>query len=190
MSMKILSVFALSLVLGAAHAAADPVGVSHTVTGTSGNYELDFTLTNSTGNDNVNLYFFGVSLPGAITGNPVGIDGNFPFNPGSFGGADFEYPTTWIDYDSYSTLVQNGISLSGFKLRLTDLAPPTSVNWFAFGYDQTNSYDGHGSFSPEDSMIWNPGFSGTVTTQAVPEPASMAALGLGGLALLRRRCKA
>lgn len=47
---------------------------------------------------------------------------------------------------------------------------------FGFGFDP-------------DCHYYNDGVKLTITTQAVPEPASMATLAIGGLALLRRRKK-
>jgi hypothetical protein len=50
----------------------------------------------------------------------------------------------------------------------------------------TPDFDGP-PYPPQDSAGFDPGSSGTYTVAVIPEPTSLALLGLGGLALLRRR---
>ncbi|RYG33869.1 PEP-CTERM sorting domain-containing protein [bacterium] len=183
------SLILLSLLATAAVSSAVPVPitVSYTVSGAAGDYTLDFTLTNSSGHAPLGLYFFGVST-GSLLDTPSAFGDNGTWNPFTYGGSgpDITHASTWITNPYGLDRVWDGASLSGFKVSVTDLVIPTSINWFAYGVDETSTYDGHGSFNGD---AFNPGFAGTITTQAVPEPASMAALSLGGLALLRRRRK-
>jgi len=173
-----LSILSLALV-GLASAAA--VNVSYTVSGTSGNYVLDFNVQNNI-LDGQQIYFFGVKLSDR---NIVASPGDF--NPDAWsswsynyygGGSDTEYNNNWIG----GPAIQYGESLSGFKVQIADEVAPTNVQWFAYAYG--NEYYGNEGFQHG----YNPGFEGGAS-QAVPEPMSMAALGLGAIALLKRRRK-
>ena len=165
----------------AAASMAKPL-VSYTVTGTSGDYNLDFTVTNNlnTGED---IYFFGVQLsaPG-ITNSPGSFNSTVwsTWNNSPYGGSNITYNNNWIDL-SYSSLLP-GNTLGGFDVHDTDSVAPTSVNWFAYGYFGSPYTGGDNFYTP-----YNPGFEGAA--QAVPEPMPMAAMGLGliGLAVRRRR---
>ena len=53
----------------------------------------------------------------------------------------------------------------------------------------TPDFDGP-PFPPQDGAAFDPGSSGSYTVAVIPEPTSLALLGLGGLAMLRRRRRA
>ena len=173
-----LSILSLALV-GLASAAA--VNVSYTVSGTSGNYVLDFAVNNNI-QEGQEIYFFGVKLSDR---NIISSPGDF--NPDAwsswsynsyYGGSDTVYNNNWIGGPG----IQYGQSLSGFQVQISDLVAPTDVQWFAYGVG--SEYYGEEGFNHG----YNPGFEGG-TSEAVPEPMSMAALGLGAIALLKRRRK-
>jgi hypothetical protein len=56
---------------------AQPV-VNYTVSGTSGNYTLDFTINNTTtGTRGFDIYFFGVLVDGVASGSPSGYNTSY-----------------------------------------------------------------------------------------------------------------
>lgn len=177
--MKKLSIalLASSLVTGAM---AAPL-VDYTVSGVSGNYALDFSVTNNLGSGQ-GLYFFGVKLGARdIVASPS------PFNPNTwttwqnsgFGGSFTVYNNNWID--SKNVGISNGNTVSGFTVHITDVTAPTSVSWFAYGFG--SAYQGSDNFNSQD----NPGFEGLASPRAVPEPMSMIAMGAGLVGLMARR---
>jgi hypothetical protein len=152
---------------------AQPV-VNYTVSGTSGNYVLDFTINNTTpGTQGFDIYFFGVLVNGIAIGTPPGYNFmryttvhtletegpalNWPFN------------NTWIDLN-YSEL-PTGSTLSGFKVTDNDLSAPTSVQYFAYGENNGMDYSGPGAV-PGSPNLSNPLFIGNATV-SVPEPTSL-----------------
>lgn len=163
-------------------ATADPVDVAYSVSGSAGNWTLDFSVTNNLNPADMDVYFFGVYLDTGrnIAGSPSGFDPNVwsSWNNAPYGGSNIDYNNNWIDF-TYANLLP-GQTLSGFQALYTGASAPTSVNWFAFGFSPSGgAFDGSGYFNNPT----NPGFEGV----AVPVPASAAILGLGGLAAARRR---
>lgn len=175
------------LCLASATAMAAP-NVTVALSGSSGNWTMDFSVENTLGVDNMDIYFFGVQLSARdITGSPTNWDPNAwtAWDNAAYGGSSNVYNNNWINF-SGSNLVTNGSTISGFVAHSTDVDAPTSIRWFAYAFDFTGSgaeYNGGDNFnSPQ-----NPGFEGKI--DVVPEPASMIALAVGGVALLRRRRK-
>lgn len=169
----------LGLAVGAQ---ASPVDVSFTTSGTSGNYVLDFTVSNNL-DANSSVYFFGVAL-GAhdVVGSPGSFNPDSWYNWGYnswYGGSSTNYDNVWIGGN-----IASGSSLSGFQAHVTSLIAPTEVNWFAFAYG--GNWTGGGNFNSG----WNPGFEGVAgQSSSVPEPSALLLFGLGalGLGLSRRR---
>jgi hypothetical protein len=178
--------FSLGCVLTAsAFASAAPI-VTYSVSGTSGDYTLDFTVDN-TMNSPMDLYFFGVLLSERnITGSPSTFNPNLQtsWNNSAYGGSNLTYNNCWID-DSYTDLPA-GSSLSGFDVTISDAIAPTSVNWFAYGFGYAG---GGGTYSGTDyfNNSSNPGFEGVAS--ATPEPCMMLALGASAFGLILRRRK-
>ena len=178
-----------SLVLATATGAyANPVDVSVTTSGSSGNWTYDFAVTDNLGGSN-NVYFFGVSAPSANnTASPSGWNnwgGTWSAaDSSSYGGPAIDFNDTWITWSS--AWVTPGNTLSGFEITSSDAIAQTSFSWYAFAYG--GNYTGGDNYNNSG----NPGFSGTagasVATEA-PEPVSMALIGSGlvGLGLVRRR---
>ncbi len=174
---------------------ASPIDVTYTVTGTSGDWTLDFTATNNlSGAANQNFYFFGVDLSSThITGIPTNATWQIatvdtPWSNSIFGGSSISYNNVWIDENGDSGLTP-GTTTTGFEVTIADVVAPTSVDWFAFTVDPTGAtpYTGGGNFY----RAQNPGFEGeaTLATAATPEPSTFALLGTGilGLAGAARR---
>jgi hypothetical protein len=164
-------------------ASAGPV-VSETTTGTSGDYTLNFSVTNNL--DGINsIYFFGVMMDSgnSIIGSPPGFDTHFDtWSNAAYGGSSLDYNLTWIDNITFP--IPFGTTQSGFIVHSTDTTLPAEINWFAYG--EQGNYTGADNFNIQS----NPGFEGLVsTTQSVPEPSSFV-LGLlgavGGFACLSR----
>ncbi|RYG33089.1 PEP-CTERM sorting domain-containing protein [bacterium] len=149
------------------------------MSGEPGNYTLSFTLTNHT-NEDMGLYVFAVcpEINWGIRGGgwvPYGL-----LNFEELGGPTGDFLSSWTTSTGGSDRVFGGQSMSGFDVFYWGRTVPTSIEWVAMG-TSTTGYSEASDFSYA-------GFTGQATQsiEAVPEPASMAAL---GLALLRRRRK-
>lgn len=179
---------------------SNPIDVSYTASGTSGNYLLNFTVVNNmTSNPTQDIYLFGVRLDNSsVQGSPTGFDSSFytTWNnqTNGYGGSNTDYNAVWVDFSkSHFPGSSSPTSLSGFTVKVTGLNLPTTVNWFAYSISSTSSpYTGDGNFyagSPNNSNV---GFEGTfVHPSNVPEPSTFALLSLSGIACgvwnLRRR---
>ena len=166
-------------------AQAAPIDVTYTVSGSSGNWTYDFSLTNNLGGGNL-IYFFGVQLQGHnIAGAPAGWNGNVwaSWNPLTDDGAgpNITFDNNWINFGS---TFGTGQTLSGFKATSSLSSPLDPVSWFAYATGGT--YSGPGAFRTGG----NPGFTGTATSgvAAVPEPATWAMMlaGFGAVGFAMR----
>lgn len=180
-----------ALVIGALFAAvapaqAAPVDVGFTVSGSAGNWLLDFSVTNNLGNTN-DVYFFGVRLPTQnVAGTPAGFSSTLvptPWNNSASGGSSIDYNNVWISIlGPTGSHILPGQTLSGFQAIDTDLSAPTGINWFA--YASGGSPDGNCDFecSP-DAGGYFPGFEGVAAVASTPIPAALPLLAtaLGGL---------
>ncbi|HNC23022.1 MAG TPA: hypothetical protein PLU52_02360 [Opitutaceae bacterium] len=168
---------------------AEPVNVSYTVTGTSGDYTLNFSITNNI-SAGQHLYFFGTKLGGAgITASPSGWDPSMwsIWNPTTYGGSgpNINFNNNWIDLSINSGGgLAFGDTLSGFSVHILDAAAPEFVDWFAYSYG--DYYQGPFDFN----NTYNPGFTNAAHQASAPDAASTLGLlgaAFAGLALLRRR---
>ena len=173
---------ALTLVAGSALAQRSPTA-TYTASGSAGNWDLKFTLTNNFLPGEGDFYFFGVYLDTGrnIASTPSGWDSNRfqTWNNVGYGGSNFDYNNVWINLYSRPNDVHVAQSMSTWEAISNDVVAPTNLKFFAFAaggtYTGTDYFDNY----------WNPGFEGTA--QLVPEPASLMILSLGLLALKRRR---
>lgn len=178
--MKLAAAAVLAISAGAAY--AGPV-VTYSVSGSAGNWTLDFSVTNNLNPSDMDIYFFGVDLDTGrnIAGSPAGYDPNVwpSWDNSGFGGSNEIYNNNWIEF-SYSLLLP-GQTLSGFQALYTGAVAPTEVDYFCYG----NSPSG-GEYNGNDYFNWagNPGFEGTAY---VPAPASLGVMGLAGVFASRRR---
>lgn len=195
MTRKTLSIFAVVCMVAlmmSTTAFSAPI-VSYGVSGSSGNWNLDFSVTNTLGVNNMDIYFFGVALDPINQGSPTNWGTYNNFNPSySWGGPNLNFGTGWLDFGtSIPDMIQNGETLSGFDVTVNTLDAPTSVQWYAFAYDWT----GGGAQYLGNDHFWistNPGFAGVAQgANSVPEPATFLLFGTGlaGFGLLRKRFK-
>jgi PEP-CTERM motif len=157
----------------AGQSSAAPI-VTEITTGTSGDYTLNFSVTNNLNGIN-SIYFFGVMMDSGnvIAGSPAGFDTHFDaWSNAHYGGSSLVYNLTWIDNNTFP--IPFGTTQNGFIIQSTDTALPTSIPWFAYG--EQGTYTGNDYFN----IPTNPGFEGVVSPQfAVPEPSTFL-LGLLG----------
>ena len=184
---KTLMLGALACAFGTSAVAAP--FVQFYLSGSSGDWTLDFEVTNNLGVNNLDIYFFGVQLESRnIVGSPPNWDPNAwtTWDNSPYGGSNTIYNNNWIIFGG-PDMIQNGETLNGFKAKSSNAGTPANVKWFAFAYDWTGGgavYGGNDYFNAD----WNPGFEGVANI--VPEPVTISALAAGlGLAALRRRKK-
>jgi hypothetical protein len=180
---------------------AQPVGVSYSVSGTSGDYTLDFTIQNNLpATDNLGLYWFGVYLSANdITGTPTDWPAYFltTFNTSTDHGPNINFNNIWFDtnpgFGSSEGFIPSGSSLSGFDVHISDATLPTSVPWFAYAYPDNDTgpfdYDGGQSFNPLET--YNPGFAGVIRSpgSSVADGGftlSLLGFGVAGLGAMKR----
>lgn len=174
----------LSFATATAFAIAAPPTVSYSVYGSSGNYTLDFSVTNNLGVNGMFLYFFGVELSASnVVGSPSPFDPTIhaTWSNVIYGGSPTVYNNNWI-VPLAASGIPDGATWSGFQVQVSDAVAPVSVKWFAVAFSSGGllSYPGGEHFNTPE----NPGFEGIA---AVPEPASLALLGLGAAAVARKR---
>lgn len=160
------------LTTGSAQVVADPLNASNkvvnfTALGSGGNLFSDFFAIPVTGITTISFDYLGTTTqPGSDpsnTGGFLGIDGLLGEN-WYFGTGNYPgaFEMTGNDqWHHYSVVVANGQNL---RVKLED-------------------------FAGSDPVAGNAYFD-NISVQAVPEPTTMAALGLGALAMLRRRKRA
>jgi hypothetical protein len=145
---------------------AQPV-VDFTVTGTSGDYTLDFTVNNATpGTGNQDIYVFGVYDPiGTVSGSPSGYT-PMSFQPLPFFGVgtSLTYNDSW--YNASASALGLGTILSGFDVLDTSVTAPTSIPYFAVGFDGGALYTGPGNLAPNKPA--NPLFEGNAVLGGNP----------------------
>ncbi|MEA2552204.1 MAG: hypothetical protein QOJ65_380 [Fimbriimonadaceae bacterium] len=176
---RIVCCFVALLVAGLSVAA--PL-VTYTTAGSAGDWTLNFSITNTLGMDDHEIYFFGVKLDARdIAATPTDWNsGIWPtWSNSPYGGSSTDYNNTWIEL-SRANRIPNGGTLSGFLVHSTSVDAPISVKWFAFSVG-SDDYTGGDNFNYD----WNPGFEGVA---GVPEPATALVLaGMIGLGALKRR---
>jgi hypothetical protein len=160
--MKFSAAFAGLALLGALGTAqALPVDVTYTISGSSGDWTYDFTVTNNLGDTN---YIYALLLDS--------------FSPSNFAGA----PAGWIQdnpiilewcysscFHSGPTNLAPGNTLSGFLAHDTAAAAFTIVEW---------------RVAAEGGNLGNPIFAGVAVGSLTPVPGPLAGAGLSGLILL------
>jgi hypothetical protein len=185
-----------------------PIDVTYTVSGTSGAWILDFSVTNHL-NVGQDVYLWGVFLPAQdVVASPAGWTNNCnpsaciagTLNTGSplpsgitLNGPNITFNNLWVNgVDA----IASGDSLSGFEAEVNSILPPTSVEWFAIGADYspdgTAPYTGGGEFMTSGDCIdvfgvtcavqdeENPGFAGTAyPTQTATLSAAGGSFNLG-----------
>jgi len=178
MTMKLASgLSGLALLCTMASTHASPIDVTYTVSGSSGSWIYDFSVTNNLGGTN-DIYLFGVQMTASgsgrnILGSPDNWDANAVtlLNTGTYGGTNTSYDNIWLD-DNYPTPmhpIQPGQTLSGFQVEGSSLAPLASVSWFAFAINgtYTDPFCNIKCVAPFD----NPGFQYDASA-VVPVPAA------------------
>jgi len=172
MSLKLFVVAAALAVLPISSAAANTVDVTYTVSGSAGDWVLDFSVTNNIGGAN-QIYFWGAQLSTGT--NIIATPSNWApaNNPWTANGTS--YNNNWCQNGcgvlQSSFLINPGQTLSGFEAVDTAFTAPTSVSFFA--------YAANGNYTETDCFQCgvNPGFQGrALEASAVPGPIVGASL--------------
>jgi hypothetical protein len=158
--------------------------VDYTVSGSSGNWTLDFTVHNTL-NAPMDIDFWGIQLSqNMITGNPGSFVPSIYTSWVNIGQSTTVFNNNW--YDPTHASLPAGAALSGFKVQVTDLIVPDSVSWFAYAIGFGG---GPGVYTGSDYFYVNtyPGFEG-MAAASVPEGgvSMVLAFCLCGLIWLRR----
>ena len=191
---KLLGLIIALWLLGTSYQAlADPIDVTYSVSGSSGNWILDFSFTNNLPGTN-DIYLVMVAAPNFtnIVASPTG----WGYTPGD---KQFSYNVPWCIGSCVAAQpdpvfgINSGQTLSGFELKVTDLVAPTSIGWMAYSLYYGASlrgpyYNGPGCFDGTCGT-GNPGFEGVAVATPLPAALPLFASGLAGLGWLARRKK-
>ena len=169
------------LLVASSWAQAAPT-VTYTTSGTPGNYVLDFTVTNTLGVDNMDIYLFGVLVDNgvAVLPAPTGfLPYNMGWNTNVYGGPDLVFTCEWFFGGPDQNKINKGETIGGFIVNVTAVTAPTSVQWFAFAHASIPGgpevmYWGGDNFH----VPYNPGFIGVAT--GAPPPLAYVANYLSG----------
>jgi len=173
-------------------AAAMPVNVGVSTTGSAGDWALDFTVANNIVHpEEAQVFLFAVDFAGTadmvgapFTFLPAGLISAVP----SDGNPPADYAFGWFDIGLDSDdgpHLDPGTSFNGFTLHTDSLTLPGSISWIVAAYageDDHSDDDGH------DGLGYVT-YQGVITTgvSAVPEPSTYALMLLGVAALGLRR---
>lgn len=187
--LSILAAAAFAFSVAAAEAA--PVEVTYTVTGTSGDWYLNFTVTNNISINN-EIYLLRFYVDQAVRAVSAPKSWRYYDSNTSFYVSNQLYKFNHLWQGGYGNvnegnfLIQNGESLSGFAVKSKSIFEPTYINWAA--YTHGDSYYGPDvAFYSSDSPYFYskfPVFVGeaseavpsnpdTPDIPAVPEPGSI-----------------
>lgn len=171
--------------LAAGSAWATAYNINYVISGSEGNYTIEFSLFNNLYDEyGLKIYFFGVDQ-GTAFEKPDEWNVNAPgatWSNANYGGNNLIYTNYWNTLPKYI----DSDNASGFSIKLTDL--PETINYFLFMGKGTKEYQGTDAFRTGT----NPGFEGSITlAQAVPEPFTtiLLSFGLFALAALKRKIK-
>lgn len=126
------AIAAAMLALCAAQTSFAGMIVTQSVTGSSGDYTVEFFVKNELGPGG-GVYFFGVALD---TGRDI-VASPGTFNPDTWpswdntllGGSSTVYNNNWITGNHLE--VPDGATQGGFKVHTTAAVAPSSISWFA-----------------------------------------------------------
>ncbi|MAE67017.1 MAG: hypothetical protein CMJ18_22380 [Phycisphaeraceae bacterium] len=134
---------------------------------------------------------FGAGLPAGFESDPVAPGSHWP--AAYTNDSSFPVPGTW-----YDMVYRDDIGSSRYGIIASESAGPfvnvlDSIEWHNFALPQglfeiTNPFSfGEGAYDVESAAV----FQGVLTNEEIadllPEPASLALVGLGGLVMLKRR---
>jgi hypothetical protein len=190
----LLTVLCLSYLTPVACVMGQPL-VIYTVSGTPGDFILDFTFNNATPPaPPFDLYLINIQVNGAISDTPSDYYGSSFDNPHFFSlqnaqGVTVNYGpfnVQWID-PTYA-LLPPGNSLTGFEVSDNDLIAPASVPFYIFATDGGGLADYTGPGNLNAGNPYNPFFAGNAI-EVVPEPTTISMVAVSGLLLLFRKSR-
>lgn len=126
--------FLLTGVINPLVVTAAPVELSYTVTGSPGDWTLDFSVANNYPNTFVfqfhTLVNWGGDVPSPANWHPSSIPVSFE----QYGASSTVYNLSWYNKEFNPPLIGSGQTLSGFQAHVVDQQAPFRVAWLAWAY--------------------------------------------------------
>jgi hypothetical protein len=197
MKTRLSNLVAAALAFSVSSAEAAPVEVTYTVTGTSGNWYLNFTVSNNVDSEYI-ISNFGVSADSRTwyESAPTYWQAWTSIAGFNYSGQRFIFEINWTtgSSNSYSDKIDNGESLGGFVVHSTSVDMPASWYWYTNGRSPT-SYSGPGNYlysNPSiptkltfigEASLSTGGNPNTPANPSIPEPDSIFLVNLGLVSL-------